>query len=189
MKKLPEDHLIRQRRMVADRVKRDLLSKDKRQKARKSHSNPNQKSVPKLPGREGCSVPKDLSLFAETADDTIRFIKTLRTTTNDSNVLIDFSAMEHLSAAGAVYLYSEIDRIQNKYGLTKVRIDRRTTENHRFILREFGLLRLANGDAVPTGKILPILSGGTNEAPCARTRCGAHGQNTAHTFGRRQRSY
>ena len=60
-------------------------------------------------------------------------------------------------------MYSEIDRIQNEYGSTKVGIDRRTIQDYRDILREFGLLKLANGDAGPTGKMLPILAGEGNE--------------------------
>ena len=169
MKKLPKDHLSRQKRIIADRVKRRRRRRPSYKKSKKAQkhyiTSPKRDWPPKLPGRERLFAPKHLSLYAETANETIQFVSSIKKAVNDgSKLLLDLSKLEYISAAGAVYLYSEIDCIQNEYKPTTVRIDRRTLKNQpRYVIWEFGILNLANGSAMPTGEVLPVISGKDNE--------------------------
>jgi len=86
-------------------------------------------------------APKDLSLFAEDANETIRFVRKTKDIATQSIVLIDFSETDYLRAAGVVDLYSEIERIQNQHGVTRVKIAQRIAKQHRDILKESGLLK------------------------------------------------
>lgn len=170
MKKLPKDYLSRQKRIIADRVKRGKrrsrpsLNKSKKTQKR-HHTTPKREWPPKIPGRERLFAPKDLSLYADSANETTQFVGRINKAVNDgSRLLLDFSKLEYISAAGAVYLYSEIERIQKENKPTIVRIDRRTLKNlPGYVIREFGILNLANGGAIPTGEVLPVISGQDNE--------------------------
>lgn len=74
--------------------------------------------------------------------------------------VIDFSNTEQLTAAAAVYLYSEIDGIHKKHGKGTTRINFVDIAPHlKIVLRESGLIKLVQGDQEPTGNMLPIISG------------------------------
>ena len=107
------------------------------------------------------SAPEHLSFFSETADETIRFNNRIRSAVDRrSRVLLDFSKTVDLTAAGLVYLYSEIAGIRSKFGLSAVRINvNNISPTTRWALRESGILNLTNGGPQPRGQMLPIATG------------------------------
>ena len=105
--------------------------------------------------------PDRLSLFPETASETIQFIRSISNNRDEQHkVIIDFSSTKQVTAASAVYLYSEIDRIHKKYGEGAIRFDLSgVTPSLKDALRESGLIKLVHGDQEPRGRMLPIISG------------------------------
>ncbi len=111
--------------------------------------------------REWVIAPRELSLFANTADETIRFVERVRKmAARGLRVLIDFSKTNQLTATGSVYLYSEIDRLQRDHGVAVVRFNLKGISSHiGFVLREVGLIELAHTGPRSTGQLLPIVAG------------------------------
>ena len=144
---------------------RGLLSR-RRAKSLRRRLSPNprltqQEILAKVQHREFEVAPENLAFFADTAQATIEFIQSIHRIVEEGNkVLIDFSGTTGFTAAGAVYLYSEIERLKALHGATVIRFALKSVGNPiKYLLRESGLLQLAHGDPDPTGAILPIIGG------------------------------
>ena len=144
---------------------RRLTSKRKAKIQRRLHSHsyrPNRQDLlAKGQNRVNRSAPEHLSFFSETADETIRFNNRIRSAVDrKSRVLLDFSRTVELTAAGLVYLYSEIEDIRAKFGQSAVRINvKNVPRATKWALRESGILDLTNGGPQPRGEMLPIATG------------------------------
>lgn len=158
MKKIPKDYRLRQARIIAKRFRRThkKFTKRHRQISR-------QRIRAKALKRELLSAPETLAFFPDTTEATIRFINKIRKAIqNQNNVLIDFSATKQLTAAGAVYLHSEIDLLQTQNSAS-IHIDLQSATGWlRPYLRDCGLLGLTQGGPQPTGQGLPIISGNSD---------------------------
>ena len=153
MKKLPEDYKIRQERIIKKRLRRENTHRHSRSSKLPVSAN--------FLGRQSVSAPDNLSLTIDSSSATIDFIRKIWNRTNGGNkVLIRFDGTSRFSAGAAVYLYSEIELIIEKYGKNVVRIALFGVEGQvRWLLKESGLLLLANRNFKPAGKILPIICG------------------------------
>lgn len=128
----------------------------------KAYSQPtSQQMWAKSQGQIIYEAPDSLSLFPETANETIKFIRQIGSNAKKRHrAVIDFSKTKQITAAGAVYLYSEIDGIHNRIGRGAIRMNfSGIAQPIKRILRESGLIKLIHGDQEPTGNMLPIISG------------------------------
>jgi len=78
---------------------------------------------------------------------------------------IDFSKTAFMSALGAVYVYSEISKMQSLHQHTAVRVRTETVSSVQVAhaLRNSGLLELCGGTAPPQSGLLPIIQGKGDE--------------------------
>ena len=114
------------------------------------------------------AAPKQLVLLPEYADDVIQFVRGLASKTeNGGKLCIDFSGTDLISALGAVYLYSEIDKIllRDSGRVTiRIKIGNKSNQQVRDILRATGLFELCGYlDTLPRSGLLPIIRGENDE--------------------------
>ena len=150
MRKNPVNYLIRQRRIVDDRLKRKNRRKKKKGITRARF----------IFGYEIIPAPKIFALFPESIDEVISFIRLVgKKDKTKKLVAIDFSKTTFMSALGAVYIHSEISNIQDTFGKSTVRIRTGTIPNHqvRNTLKNTGLFELCGHPITPDAGALPII--------------------------------
>jgi len=147
MKKLPTDYRLRQKRIEKDRIKR---------KNRHAHRRTDRSS--RTPDHE-IIAPQNIALIPRHANSVIMFVRKLcDKALGNSKVVINFSNTERISALGAVYLYSEIDRVQMKSSV-KIRIRGASVEQVRYALRMTGIFKLCGHPDPPVDTAIPIFRG------------------------------
>ena len=155
MKKLPRDYRLRQSRLVRKRHRSWEKARLRRKRRRLS-------SPLSADHRQQILLPAPTVLGLEQAffQETTAFFHTVRAALTDSHrVLVDFSQTDLLTASGAVYLYSEIDRAKRPFGWNAIRLNHHVSEPiARRQLQDSGLLKVANGGPAPRGK-MPIVTG------------------------------
>lgn len=152
MKKLPKDYRLRQHRIADDRFKRE-----NRRNSRGSEPPPTYDS-----GFEIIFAPRSFIMTPENISEVVEFIRRLNKGGKASQrMTIDFSKTVFMSALGAVYVYSEISKIQATYQRAVVRIRTETVSSIQVghTLRNSGLLQLCGSSAEPRGDFLPIIQG------------------------------
>lgn len=151
MKKLPKDYRLRQQRIADDQFKRK--SRHARRATRPLPTQGYEQD------HEQINAPKNIALIPKYAASVIPFVRKLGgKAAGDNKVMIDFSNTEWISALGAVYLYSEIDRIQMKAS-TRIRIRGVSRQQVRHALRMTGIFTLCGHPDPPAGTTLPVIRG------------------------------
>ncbi len=167
MKKLPDDYRLRQWRIASTRHKQNARQqKTHRRKPPKPKSSPRKprherRQFRSLSGYQIIPAPKQIVMHPRDIHKTARFIQKLRGKTN-RNLFIDFFKTDFLSALGAVYLYSEIDRIQSQSGVT-IKLRSKAGSQVRNALRNTGILALCGDTEMPDRGMLPIIRGERDE--------------------------
>ena len=162
MKKLPKDYKLQQNRIVRKRL---LRQKEKTRLTHYTRSD-RTKSLAEILKRESVDAPVIISFYPEHANETIQFVKRINNVCSEKKikVILDFSSTDVITAAGAVYLFSELHLLYVKHGRKVVIINVDSAKQRvRSILRESGLLALANDQPQPTGNILPVIYGKDDE--------------------------
>lgn len=166
MKKLPEDHRVRQARKAAQGERVNRLKRKKRRKLKNGES---KKADHRISPAQYLAIlrrktheiaPLHISFFPEYIDKTVEFINRIRHKSKTGSFFLDFSDTRFISAAGATYLYSELCLILKLYERVKVRISQPIKSHDIFMtLNEFGIFHLVNGTSVPDGDLAQIHAG------------------------------
>ena len=161
MRKLPEDYRLRQLRAFRKRLRQERKTRSPRRRKRFIHGGIDRRRTTVRP------APETVSLGSEFVHDTITFLENVSATLHKGSasvrVVLDFSPTTMITASGAVYLYSEIQRATTAYGWKSISI--RHSDCTPFVysqLQNSGLLRIANGTPAPRGR-MPILAGQRND--------------------------
>ena len=155
MKKPPEDQPLRQRRILRNRLRRIRSKPVSHREAIRTNV------LARILNRTAIAAPETISFYPEHADETVRFVHAIGDScTTGTKALLNFSNTDVITAMGAVYLFSELHRLSSERGVKVVTIDANSANKHvRGVLRQSGLLALANGQPQPTGGLLPITFG------------------------------
>ena len=161
MKKLPEDYKLRQNRIA----KKRLSCRKKKIKSMRGTSSNHVMDLAHISSREAIKAPRIIAFYPKHAEETIQFVKSISKACSEKKVVLDFSSTEIITAAGVVYLFSELQLLREKSEKKAVIIneDDRIGQNVRGALRESGLLKLVNGQPQPTGRVLPVTYGKDDE--------------------------
>ncbi|MDA8002326.1 MAG: hypothetical protein MPL62_13685 [Alphaproteobacteria bacterium] len=137
MKKLQEDYSLRQKRIIADRIKRKTRGKAKK-KARDEKQRLSNYRV--IPAPETILLQPNFGF----ADGSIGFVNDIgELARTEKRVLLDFSDTKFMSALGSVYLYSEINNIIDSHGTTvRIKGHDKMRRQVRNLLRNSGILQL-----------------------------------------------
>lgn len=147
MKKIPTNYRLRQKRIEIDRIKR-----------RNRHARHRTIRPSRTPDHE-IVAPQSIALLPRQVDSVVLFVRKLSSKAlGNSKVVINFSNTKRISALGAVYLYSEIDRVQMKLSV-KIRIRGVSVKQVRYALRMTGIFKLCGHPDPPADTTIPIFRG------------------------------
>ena len=158
MKKPSRDEVLWHERISKKRMRRRLK---RRKKAKPDQGVTDTESLASVLNRTPICAPEMITFFPEHADGTIELTGKIRGAMSAGDrVLVDFSSTKLITAAGLVYLYSELHQLLIQYGPKTVIISSLGLGRMvKFHLRESGLLKLVNRQPEPKGRMLPIIAG------------------------------